>query len=113
MRLRTELIAAVALFALLGALARTPAGRFVLPLVSLVVLVGFVYLMTRDTAYTRTTFGIRTRLLDSADGGDHDCTECGAPATTTRRFVREFVLLGVPVLLLDDGQNRYCDDCLP
>ncbi|MUV58158.1 hypothetical protein [Halogeometricum sp. CBA1124] len=141
MRLRTELLVAVAVFVALGALARTPAGRFVLPLVSLAVLGGMAYLLTRDPAYARTTVGARTRLLDSredgagdgradgADGADDGrengagddgvapgrvaCIDCGAPATTTRRFVREFVVLGVPLVLLDDGTNRYCDDCLP
>ncbi|SFR35157.1 hypothetical protein SAMN04487947_0275 [Halogeometricum rufum] len=125
MRLRTELLVAVAVFVALGALARTPAGRFVLPLVSLAVLGGMAYLLTRDPAYARTTVGARTRLLDSREDGADDgrdggvapgraaCIDCGAPATTTRRFVREFVVLGVPLVLLDDGTNRYCDDCLP
>jgi hypothetical protein len=129
-RLRTELLVAVAVFVALGALARTPAGRFVLPLVSLAVLGGMAYLLTRDPAYARTTVGARTRLLDSREDGADDgrendtgddgvapgraaCIDCGAPATTTRRFVREFVVLGVPLVLLDDGTNRYCDDCLP
>jgi hypothetical protein len=132
-RLRTELLVALAVLVALGALARTPAGRFALPLVSLAVLGGMAYLLTRDPAYARTTVGARTRLLDSpaddAGGGRENgatdgrdggvapdraaCIDCGAPATTTRRFVREFVVLGVPLVLLDDGTNRYCDDCLP
>jgi hypothetical protein len=140
-RLRTELLVAVAVLVAVGALARTPAGRFALPLVSLAVLGGMAYLLTRDPAYARTTVGARTRLLDSREDGAGDgredgagdgredgagdgredgvapdraaCIDCGAPATTTRRFVREFVVLGVPLVLLDDGTNRYCDDCLP
>lgn len=111
-------VALFALFAIIGALARTPAGRVVLPFVTLAVLAGFVSLLTRDAAYARTTVGARTRLLDSPVGGDGEgggdaaCTACGAPATTTRRFVREFVVLGVPLVLLDEGTNRYCADCL-
>ncbi|SFR33278.1 hypothetical protein [Halogeometricum limi] len=112
MRLRTELLVVLALFAAVGALARTPAGRLVLPFVSLAVLLGFGYLLTRDAAYARTTLGVRSRLLDRSAAEGHDCVACGAPAATTRRYVREFVLLGVPVLLLDDGTNRYCADCL-
>lgn len=107
-------VALFALFAVIGALARTPAGRVVLPFVSLAVLGAFAYLLTRDAAYARTTVGTRTRLFDtdSPTEGDDDCVACGAPATTTRRFVREFVVLGVPLVLLDDGTNRYCADCL-
>ncbi|MDS0295908.1 hypothetical protein [Halogeometricum luteum] len=113
---RDGLLLAVALFAVfaaVGALARTPAGRVVLPFASLAVLGGFAYLLTREAAYARTTLGTRTRLLDSpAESGDAACVDCGAPATTTRRYVREFVVLGVPLVLLDDGTNRYCADCL-
>ncbi|ELZ30970.1 hypothetical protein C474_10926 [Halogeometricum pallidum JCM 14848] len=117
MRSRRGLALAVALFALfaaIGALARTPAGRVVLPFVSLAVLAAFAFLLTREAAYARTAAGVRTRLLDSpaSAGGDDDCAACGAPATTTRRYVREFVVLGVPLVLLDDGTNRYCADCL-
>ena len=115
MSLRDGLALALALFvvfALVGALARTPAGRVVLPFASLAVLAAFAYLLTRDAAYSRTALGTRTRLLDAPTESDGACVECGAPAMTTRRYVREFVVLGVPLLLLDDGTNRYCADCL-
>ncbi|KTG29373.1 hypothetical protein [Haloferax profundi] len=111
MRLRRELVVVVVLLAVVGALARTSAGRFVLPLVALVVVVGMGLLLRKRPAYSRTTFGPRTRILES-DTADPDvtCVECDAPATTTRHYVREWVVLGVPVVLLDDGENPVCDD---
>ncbi|ELZ95143.1 hypothetical protein C440_08702 [Haloferax mucosum ATCC BAA-1512] len=111
MRFRRELAVVVALFVLVGALARTSAGRFVLPLVSVAVVAALVILLFRTPAYSRTTFGPRTRILESTPNTtDTACVECGSPATTLRRYVREWVVLGVPVVLLDDGENPVCDD---
>ncbi|RDI71716.1 hypothetical protein [Halopelagius longus] len=115
MRLARELAAAVALLVAVGALARTPAGRFVLPAVSVAVAVTLAWTLTRPAAYPRTAVGVRTRVVESpADGRDDSppCVECGSPATTRRRYVREGVVLGVPLVLLDDGENDYCGDCL-
>ncbi|KAB1192750.1 hypothetical protein GJR96_04555 [Haloferax sp. MBLA0076] len=111
MRLRRELVVVVVLLAFVGALARTSAGRFVFPLVALVVVVGMGLLLRKRPAYSRTTFGPRTRILESdAAEPDVTCVECDAPATTVRHYVREWVVLGVPVVLLDDGFNPVCDD---
>ncbi|ELZ76463.1 hypothetical protein [Haloferax larsenii] len=111
MRFGRELVAVVVVFALIGALVRTGVGRFVLPVVALGVAAGVVVLLTRRPAYTRTTFGPRTRILESlSPDADAVCVECGSPATTVRRYVREWVILGVPVVLLDDGQIPICDD---
>ncbi|AFK17892.1 hypothetical protein E6P09_03855 [Haloferax mediterranei ATCC 33500] len=111
MRFRRELAVVVALFVLVGALARTGAGRFVLPVVSLGVAVALGVLLLKQPAYSRTTFGPRTRILESTPNtSDAVCVECGSPATTLRHYVREWVVLGVPVVLLDDGKNPVCDD---
>ncbi|WP_396611014.1 hypothetical protein ACH9L7_12430 [Haloferax sp. S1W] len=111
MRFGRELVALVVVFALIGALARTGAGRFVLPVVGLAVAAAVGGLLLRSPAYTRTTFGPRTRILESlSPDADAVCVECGSQATTVRRYVREWVALGVPVVLLDDGQIPVCDD---
>lgn len=111
MRLRRELVVVAVLLAVVGALARTSAGRFVLPLVAVGVATSLGYLLFKRPAYSRMSLGPRTRILESTPAAtDLRCVECDAPATTTRRYVREWVILGVPVVLLDDGENPVCDD---
>jgi hypothetical protein len=111
MRFSRELAAVVALLILFGALARSGAGRIVLPLVSLVVVAGLVVLLSKQPAYARTVVGPRTRVLESVPADtDGECVECAAPATRIRHYVREWVVLGVPVVLLDDGRVPVCDD---
>ncbi|WP_411965044.1 hypothetical protein [Haloferax sp. YSMS24] len=111
MRLRRELVVVVALLVVIGALARTSAGRFVLPLVAVGVAASLGYLLFKTPAYSRTELGPRTRILESTPADDAvACVECDAPATTVRHYVREWVILGVPVVLLDDGRNPVCDD---
>ncbi|KAB1187009.1 MULTISPECIES: hypothetical protein [Haloferax] len=113
MRLRRELVVVVVLLVIIGALVRTSAGRFVLPLVAVGVVASLGYLLFKTPAYSRTTFGPRRRILESTSSDTNaTCVECGAPATTIRRYVREWVVLGVPVVLLDDGRNPVCDDHL-
>jgi len=113
MRVARELAALVGLLLLVGALVRSGVGRVVLPVLALALVAALAWLLTRTPAHPRTTVGPRTRLLD-APAGDTDatCVECDAPATVRRRFVREWVVLGVPVLLLADGTNHLCDDHL-
>ncbi|WP_410765992.1 hypothetical protein [Haloferax sp. DFSO60] len=111
MRFVRELAVVVVLLALFGALVRSGTGRIVLPLVSLVVAAGLVILLLKQPAYARTTVGSRTRILDSTGSKtDAQCVECDAPATRVRRYVRELVVLGVPVVLLEDGRVPVCDD---
>jgi hypothetical protein len=110
-RFGRELAAALALLVVVGLLARTPAGRVVLPVLSLAVLAGAVVLLSRPAAYPRHAVGVRSRVLDDDAPADSRCVECDARATAVRRYVREGVVLGVPVVLLDDGTNAYCDDC--
>jgi len=112
MRVGRELAALVALLVVLGALVRSGAGRFVLPVLALALAAGLAWLLTRTPAYPRTAVGPRTRLMDAPADADVACVECDAPATVRRRFVREWVVLGVPVLLLGDGTNYLCDDHL-
>ncbi|MFC7204948.1 hypothetical protein ACFQJC_15630 [Haloferax namakaokahaiae] len=111
MRFTRELAAVVALLVLFGALVRSGAGRIVLPLVSLVVAAGLVVLLLKQPAYTRMAVGPRTRILESVPSDtEAECVECAAPATRIRHYVREWVVLGVPVVLLDEGRVPVCDD---
>ncbi|KAB1197576.1 MULTISPECIES: hypothetical protein [Haloferax] len=111
MRLSRELVVVAVLLVVIGALARTSAGRFVLPLVALGVAASLGYLLLKTPAYPRTAIGPRTRILESSPSdGAATCVECTAPATTVRHYVREWVVVGVPVVLLDDGRNPVCDD---
>ncbi|WP_416838310.1 hypothetical protein [Haloferax sp. DFSO52] len=113
MRLRRELVVVVVLLVIIGALARTSAGRFVLPLVAVGVAASLGYLLLKTPAYSRTTIGPRRRILESTPSDTNaTCVECDSPATTIRRYVREWVVLGVPVVLLEDGRNPVCDDHL-
>ncbi|ADE03332.1 hypothetical protein [Haloferax volcanii] len=110
MRLLRELAVAVALLVIVGVLARSGVGRFVLPVVGLAVAAALVALLATQSAYPRTAVGPRTRIIESAaQSADAACVECGSPATARRRYVREWVVLGVPVVLLDDGENPVCD----
>ena len=90
-------------------------GRVVLVALVLALVAGFALLVTRDPAYPRTTVGEGTRVLRTplSDAFDGDCADCDGPAAggERRRFVREWVLFGVPLLLLDDGTNVYCRTC--
>ncbi|WP_424007526.1 hypothetical protein [Haloferax denitrificans] len=110
MRLLRELAVAVTLLVIVGVLARSGVGRFVLPVVGLAVAAALAALLSKRPAYPRTAVGPRTRIIESAvASADAACVECGSPATTRRRYVREWVVLGVPVVLLDDGDNPVCD----
>ena len=109
-------LAALALFAafLLRA-ALLSIGRVLLAALLVTLAAGVVALLTRPAAYSRTTVGVARRVLRRPLPGDFEgaCVECGAPAAggQRRRFVEEFVVFGVPVLLLDDGENAYCPSC--
>jgi hypothetical protein len=111
-RFGRELAATLAVLVAVGLLVRTPAGRLVLPVLSIVVVAAVVVLLSRPAAYPRRAVGVRSRVLDGDAPADATCVVCDAPATTSRRYVREGVVLGVPLVLLDDGSNAYCDDCL-
>ncbi|MCO8267891.1 hypothetical protein NKF06_15170 [Haloferax sp. AB510] len=110
MRLLRELAVVVMLLVVVGVLARSGVGRFVLPVVGLVVAAALVVLLSKQPAYARTAVGPRTRIIESVvESADAACVECGSPATTRRRYVSEWVVLGVPVVLLDDGEIPVCD----
>ncbi|WP_266079004.1 hypothetical protein [Haladaptatus caseinilyticus] len=68
-------------------------------------------------AYDRGRYGIGRRVVTErttlpADG----CSVCGYDTPKNqpgirRRFVKELVVDGVPVALIDSGQNDYCPKC--
>ena len=109
-------LAALSLFAafLLRA-ALLSVGRVLLAALLLALAAGTVALLTRPAAYPRRTVGSARRVLRQPlpAGFEGACVECDALAAggRRRRFVEEFVVLGVPVLLLDDGENAYCPSC--
>jgi hypothetical protein len=93
-----------------------PVGRFLVLGLLVALAVGVVALVRREPAYPRDTVGVGRRVLSSrATDETATCVECDRPAAggRRRRFVREFVLVGVPVVVLDDGENVYCADCAP
>jgi hypothetical protein len=113
--LRTGLGLLVAALAavLLVRLSVHPVGRLVVVALSVALAAGTVALLSRTPAYGRWRVGRGSRVLTRpAERGT--CLACGGDATggRRRRFVREVVVLGVPLVLLDDGTNRYCPDCL-
>jgi Zn-dependent protease len=90
-----------------------PLGRLVVVGVAAALAAGVVWLLTRPPAYARWRTGRAARIL-TARATDGVCVACGGDATggQHRRFVREAVVLGVPIVVLDDGHNRYCPACL-
>ncbi|SEO57020.1 hypothetical protein SAMN04487948_103280 [Halogranum amylolyticum] len=90
-------------------------GRIALVAFVLALLAGVALVATRQPAYRRSTVGPATRVLRRPLERDdrHRCAECDAVVDDgeRRRFVREWVLFGVPILLLDDGENVYCSSC--
>lgn len=90
-------------------------GRVVLVALAVALVGGIAVLATRPPAYRRSKVGTGTRVLSYPVSADetHRCVDCDALVTEgeRRRFVREWVLFGVPLLLLDDGENVYCAAC--
>jgi hypothetical protein len=109
-------LATVLLAAVLLRLALHPLGRVVVVAVLIVAGLGLLGLLARPAAYPRTRVGIGTRVtasrIEAADDSG-TCVACGDDAAggVRRRFVREAVVAGVPLVLLDDGENRYCPAC--
>jgi hypothetical protein len=109
-------LAAVAVFAaFLFRAVLLSVGRVLLAAALIALIAGLAALATRPAAYPRSTVGVAGRVIRRPLPPDFagDCVECDAPAAggQRRRFVREFVVLGVPLLLLDDGENAYCPTC--
>ncbi len=87
-------------------------------LLSLVVLVPAILLSYRlsraERAYDRGRYGVGRRVV--TERITFDDTECGVCGTcdgngVRRRFVKELVVDGVPVALVDSGHNDYCRKC--
>ncbi|WP_435155630.1 hypothetical protein [Haladaptatus sp. DFWS20] len=105
---------------LLGVVAK-PLVSWKAVLLLLVVLVPAFFLSYRlskaQRAYDRGRYGIGRRVVAerttlSADG----CSVCerdetGGQTGIRRRFVKELVVDGVPVALVESGQNDYCSEC--
>lgn len=117
LRAAVGVLAVVLVGALLVRVAIHPAGRLLVVGLVLALAAAAIALVRREPAYPRETVGIGRRVLSSpvGDGEGVACVECDAPAAggRRRRFVREWVLVGVPVVVLDDGANVYCADCAP
>jgi hypothetical protein len=94
-----------------------PVGRLLVVGLVLALALGVLAVLRREPAYPRDTVGTGRRVLSSPVGDDEDatCVECddAAAGGRRRRFVREWVLAGVPVVVLDDGENVYCAECAP
>lgn len=93
-------------------------GRVALVALLLALVAGVALLATREPAYERVKVGEATRVLRRPVDGDGEsrCSECDTVVEAgdggeRRRFVREWVLFGVPLVLLDDGENVYCSAC--
>jgi hypothetical protein len=92
-------------------------GRFAFVLLLVAVAVAIGLLTTATPAYRRSKIGVGSRVLEQRlDAGDADssiCVSCDAPIETgvRRRFVREWVAFGVPLVLLESGENHYCEAC--
>jgi hypothetical protein len=119
---RTTVVVAVAAVLLAAVLLRAalhPLGRLVVLATLLAAGGGFVVLLVRPAAYPRARVGVGTRVTTARIAeGEPDpgtCVDCGDEAAggLRRRFVREAVVAGVPLVLLDDGENRYCPACVP
>lgn len=106
-------LAVVATVVLRGALASV--GRLVIFALLVAFVVGVAVVLTGTPAYSRTTVGTGERVVHRSipSSSDATCDECGESAAGGRRhrFVREAVVFGVPVLLLEDGANDYCPAC--
>ncbi|MCO8242842.1 MULTISPECIES: hypothetical protein [unclassified Haladaptatus] len=87
-------------------------------LLSLVVLVPAALLSYRlsraERAYDRGRYGIGRRVVaERLSLGDEECDVCDTHGGNgvRRRFVKELVVDGVPVALVESGYNDYCREC--
>jgi hypothetical protein len=98
-------------------LAVHPVGRLVVVGLAVGVAAGLAWTLTRPAAYDRTRIGTGTRVLTRpATPSDGPCVECDADgpaldAGERRQYVREAVVAGVPLVVLDRGENVYCAGC--
>lgn len=111
------LLAAALVAVVLLRLAVHPIGRLVVLALAVGLAAGLAWTLTRPAAYDRTRVGTGTRVLTRPAGAGHGpCVSCGAEGPTVaggerRQYVREAVALGVPLVVLDRGENVYCADC--
>lgn len=137
MRRRWTVLGVVALGLLFGVAVRSAllaVGRVVGVLLVVALLVGCLLLVTATPAYRRSRVGVGSRVLERPLGtatgtggsagseraeseradGSPTCVVCDGAADggVRRTFVREWVLLGVPLVLLDRGENAYCPACV-
>ncbi|WP_423743833.1 hypothetical protein V5735_12545 (plasmid) [Haladaptatus sp. SPP-AMP-3] len=87
-------------------------------LLLLVVLVPATFLSYRlsraERAYDRGRYGVGRRVVTERIAlGDGECSVCGTHGGNgvRRRFVRELVVDGVPIALVESGSNDYCREC--
>lgn len=88
-------------------------GRLVFVVLLVAVGVGAFLLLTATPAYDRSKVGVGTRVVDRPLADATTCVACDDEIEAGRRrvFVREWALLGVPLVLLDSGENDYCPAC--
>lgn len=117
MRRRWGVLALCALGVVLGMALRSTlfaVGRVVFVLVLVAVGVAGVLLVTATPAYSRTTVGVASRVIERPLAEPSTCVVCddSIDGGTRHLFVREWVLFGVPVVLADAGENDYCAACV-
>lgn len=117
MRRRWAVLALCAFGVVLGMALRSAlfaVGRVVFVLVLVAVGVAGVLLATATPAYSRTTVGVASRVIERPLADSSTCVVCDDPIAQGSRhlFVREWVLFGVPVVLADAGENDYCAACV-
>ncbi len=114
------LVSAISLLvaALLGVVVKSLVSWKALALL-LVVLVPAFFLSYRLSkarrAYERGRYGFGRRVVTERTTLTEDCSACGrTPEERTgfrRRFVKELVVDGVPIALVESGYNDYCVEC--
>jgi hypothetical protein len=102
---------------LLGVVARSFVSwkALLLLLVVLVPVALLSYRLSRaERAYDRGRYGVGRRVVtDRITLDDAECGVCGDHGGNgvRRRFVKELVVDGVPVALVESGSNDYCREC--
>jgi hypothetical protein len=116
MRRRWIALAVVAFGLVVGVVARSAllaVGRLAFVVLLLAIGVGALLLLTATPAYDRSKVGVGSRVVDRPLDETTTCVACDEAIETGRRrvFVSEWVLFGVPLVLLDRGENDYCPAC--
>jgi hypothetical protein len=106
-----------ALAVLLGVVARSVVSWKAVLLLCVVLLLAALlsYRLNRaERAHDRGRYGVGRRVVTERIAlDDEECSVCGTRegSGVRRRFVKELVVDGVPVALVESGHNDYCRRC--